>query len=97
MQAKPKPDAESAGKPAEEAEFLVEEFDLTEREASELVTEGDSAATEAQAAVQKKRKQRAPLGNAPVPEAPDSDFTADSDEDRLKPVVRTRNDRTGAG
>lgn len=96
MQDKPK-QPEAGGKPADEAEFLVEEFDLTEREASELLTEDDNAATKAQAAVLKKRGQRAPLEDAPVPETPDSDFTADSDEERLKPVVGTRNDRRGAG
>lgn len=91
MQAKPKQ------QPADEAEFLVEEFDLTEREASELVTEEDAAAARTRAAVQRKRSQRAPLADAPLPEVPDSDFTPDSDEERLKPVVRKRNDRSGGG
>lgn len=94
MQGKP---SSGSGKPAEEAEFLVEEFELTEREASELVTDGESEAGDAQAAVLKKRANREVLPDAPVPEAPKSDLTADSDEERLKPVVRTRNDRTGGG
>jgi hypothetical protein len=91
----PKPSRDS-GKPAEEAEFLVEEFELTEREASELVSDGDGEAGETRAAVQKKRADHKPLQDAPVPEAPETDLTADSDEERLKPVVRRRNDRTGA-
>jgi hypothetical protein len=94
MQGKP---SQEGGKPAEEAEFLVEEFELTEREASELVTDGDGEAGETQAAVLKKRASREALQDAPVPEAPKSDLTADSDEERLKPVVRSRNDRTGGG
>lgn len=97
MQDKPKQQPPAGGKPADEAEFLVEAFDLTEREASELVTEDDGAAAKAQAAVLRKRGQRSRLGDAPVPEAPDSDLTADSDEERLKPVVGTRNNRKGAG
>lgn len=94
MQGKPSPES---GKPAEEAEFLVKEFELTEREASELLTEGDGEAGETGAAVQRKRRQRRALQDVPVPDAPKSDFTADSDEERLKPVVRSRNDRTGGG
>jgi hypothetical protein len=92
MQGKPSPEG---GKPVEEAEFLVEEFELTEREASELVTDGDAG--EIGAAVQKKRRQRRVLQDVPVPDAPKSDFTADSDEELLKPVIRRPNDRSGGG
>lgn len=92
MQGKPSPES---GNPAEEAEFLVEAFDLTEREASELVTDGDAGETGA--AVQKKRRARGAFQEVPVPEAPKSDLTADSDEELLKPVVGARNDRTGGG
>jgi hypothetical protein len=94
MQGNPK---QKSDRPVNEAEFLVEEFELTEREASELVTGDDRTADETTSGVQKKRAAREPLEDAPTPEAPESDLTPDSDEVRLKPVVRRANDRTGAG
>lgn len=96
MQPRRNPAADNSGKPADEAEFLVEEFELTEREASELVTADEGQAQETQSAVLRKRASNEALEDAPVPEAPVSDFTPDNDEERLKPVVRARNDRTGA-
>lgn len=84
-------------KATDEAEFLVEEFEVTEREASELVTGSEGDAADTQAAVLKKRGRPSSLADTPVPEEPASDLAADNDEERLKPVVRARNERTGAG
>jgi hypothetical protein len=81
----------------EDAAFLVEEFEVPPHEAADLITpEGEDASKvedEARAAI----KNRDPLKQTPTPKPPASDFTADADEERLKPVVHQENRRTSGG
>jgi hypothetical protein len=81
----------------EDAAFLVEEFDVTAREAAELVARDDEDADKVKDATYDALKGRDPLRNKPTPEAPASDLTADTDEVRLKPVVHKPNMRTSGG
>ena len=81
----------------EDAAYLVDEFDMTPREAAELVKRDGEDAGRVEDAAQDALKKRDPLKGQPTPKAPASDFTTDADEERLKPVVRERNMRTSGG
>jgi hypothetical protein len=81
----------------EDAAFLVEEFEMPPREAAELVKREGEDAGEVEDATHQELKKRDPLKNDPTPQAPASDFTEDSDEERLKPVVHKQNLRSSGG
>jgi hypothetical protein len=105
----PLPNAAPAGKSdvprddtskADDARFLVEQFDVPERRAARAVlgeTAPDSKVAELGAEVHRHVSGDDPLAGVPTPEEPATDLAGDTDEVRLKPVLHTRNQRTGAG
>ena len=74
----------------EDARFLAQEFDIPAPQAEKLT----GAPSEA---IRHDIGAEDPLAVVPLPEAPASDVTPDADEERLKPVLHQRNDRTGGG
>lgn len=80
-----------------DTEFLVDEFGVKEAEAAELVTGKAREDTETMALARKVRRNQNPLDEKPTPQEPERDFVEDSDEQALKPVLKTKNDRQGAG
>lgn len=80
----------------EDATFLEKRFGLTPRQASGLVAR-DGADPDAVREGSEKRARSDPLKHAPVPQSPADEHVADSDEQRLKPVLHTKNDRVGGG
>ena len=68
-----------------DAAFLIKGFGIPPHRAARLLDSSDAAATEAEA----RRLLAAddPLAGVPTPSEPASDRTADSDEERLKPVL----------
>ena len=81
------PDRQQA---TEDARFLAQQFDIPAPQAEKLT----GAPAEA---VRHDTGEEDPLAGVPLPEAPASDVTPDADEERLKPVLHQRNDRTGGG
>jgi hypothetical protein len=81
----------------EDAAFLVEEFEVPPHEAADLVTREGGDAGKVEDETREAIKKRDPLKEKPTPKPPASDFTADADEERLKPVVREDNRRTSGG
>ena len=79
----------------EDGAFLAEEFDIPPRKAAKLVAGGDASGDLGSAIAQKVSSVDA-LKGVPAPQSAD-DFTADTDETRLKPVLHTPNKRAGAG
>lgn len=77
----------------EDADFLVEEFDLPVHSASELVAGETADADEVQEAAWDKRKDHDPLEGVPVPKSPKQAFPSRSDDMMQKNVVRIRKDR----
>ena len=85
------PEPTAGSSKSEDAKFIADEFDVPERRAAEVVAGPDASETriaDLAADVHRKRKADDPLAGVPTPEEPESDFTADTDETRLKPVVR---------
>jgi hypothetical protein len=82
---------------ADDAEFLVEHFDIPIPTAAELVAGQEVDVIAVELAARKLDSSRDPLEGVPVPKEPTSDLTGDNDEVRLKPVIRRRNKRRGAG
>ena len=80
----------------EDADFLIEEFDVSDTDAGKLVARDGVSPDEVTAAARKERADRDDLQGVPTPE-PGPDHVADSDEVARKPVVRSRNARTGGG
>lgn len=80
-----------------DARFLADEFDMPEPDAAELVSDDAREADEISAETNRRRRERDPLAGVPVPDAPTEDHPQDNDEQRLKPVLRTPNDREGGG
>lgn len=78
-----------------DAQFLIDEFDISVPKAAELVADD---AVSAEAVFEDVVHQPAPdaLAGVPVPNAPAKDFIADVDEEPLKPVLHTPNLRRGA-
>jgi hypothetical protein len=84
------------GQQIEDATFLEQRFGMTPRQASELVAR-DGAHPDEVREGSERRAQPDPLADAPEPQAPAEEHTADTDEQRLKPVLHTKNDRVGGG
>lgn len=80
----------------EDADFLIEEFGVSENEAGELVARDGITPEEVTAAGRKERAGRDRLEGVPTPE-PGPDYVADSDEVARKPVVNRTNERSGGG
>lgn len=78
---------------AEDADFLVEEFDLPVHTASEMVAGEDADSDDVQEAAWQKRKDHDPLEGVPVPRSPEQAFPSRSDDMMQKNVVRVRKDR----
>lgn len=78
---------------AEDADFLVEEFDLPVHTASEMVAGDEADADAVQEAAWEKRKHHDPLEGVPVPRSPRQAFPSRSDDMMQKNVVRVRKDR----
>lgn len=93
-----KPVTEPVGKaPSEvdDATFIADEFDMPERDAAGLVTDGDRS--ELTQKTMQRRKDEDPLSGEPTPEEPRRDFVADEDEVSLKPVLHEQHNRAGSG
>jgi hypothetical protein len=78
----------------DDAVFLKERFGIAPRKAGDLVARDGADPDEIRAASEQQGAQD-PLGDAPQPAEPASEHTADTDEQRLKPVLHKRNDRVG--
>ena len=83
---------EAAG-PAADAQFLTETFDIPAPRAAKLVHDAEPG--DANAVPPPEPDD--PLQGHPVPQASAGQFTVDADEERLKPVLHTPNNRTGGG
>jgi len=68
----------------DDAKFLADEFDIPERKAVEAVADGEDAASLA-AELHLRRPADDPLEGVPTPQSTSGDFTADSEEARVKP------------
>ena len=86
--------AASRGDKRDKADFLIEAFDVPPHEAADLVGDDDPDAVALRA--QRRARDADAPPDGPVPEEPRSETVPDSDEVRLKPVLK-RNDRSGAG
>jgi hypothetical protein len=82
---------------AEDAEFLVENFDIPIPTAADLVAGPEIDVIDVELATRKLEASHDPLKGVPVPKEPTSDLVSDNDEVRLKPVIRKKNKRRGAG
>lgn len=80
----------------DDAAFLEQRFGMTPRQASKLVAR-DGTDPEALREASEKAAQTDPLGDAPEPASPAKEFTPDTDEQLLKPVLHTKNDHVGGG
>lgn len=69
---------------------------MTPRQAGRLVAR-DGADPDAVREASEQQAQDDPLDGAPEPESPAREHTTDTDEERLKPVLHTKNDRVGGG
>jgi hypothetical protein len=84
----------------EDAKFLEREFDMTPRNASELVARDTVAPAELRDRIVHKDGRpdvSDPLAGKPVPKGPPSELTQDADEQARKPVVDIRDERQGSG
>jgi len=90
----PPPPSGDTADPGEEAKFLADNFDIPEQKAVDLVA--PKRAGNLRETVHKER-QSSGSGDHPVPAGPDRPATTDADEERLKPVLRKPNNRSGAG
>ena len=80
----------------DDADFLVEEFDVPPHEAADLVSDDAREADAVEDSV--RRRNRDATGDGlPLPSGDDDDIVPDNDEVRDKPVVQGPNRRTGAG
>jgi len=86
----------SLGQQVDDATFLETRFGMTPRRASKLVAR-DGADPDALREASERQAQPDPLKDVPQPQSPAREPTADTDEQRLKPVLHTRNDRVGGG
>jgi len=83
-----------------DAEFRTREFGMNTEEASRLVARDGLPAEKLKqeiAAPDSSPRLPDPLENVPVPSGPPTELTTDTDEQSRKPVVRTANDKRGAG
>ena len=86
--------------PLADAKFLKDEFGIRESAAARLVADGrDQPDTSGRLMrdLHGVEKSGSSLEGVPTPEAPASDLTSDTDEERLTPVVGSPNRRTGGG
>jgi hypothetical protein len=81
---------------AVDADFLVEQFGVPTPKAADLVARDGADPADVELAARRIERTRDPLAGVPIPKEPQSELTPDTDEVRLKPVVR-KNDRRGAG
>jgi hypothetical protein len=86
----------SLGQQVEDATFLEKRFGMTPRQASALVAREGTHPDEVREGSERKAHSD-PLNGAPEPQSPAEEYTADTDEQRLKPVLHTKNDRVGGG
>jgi hypothetical protein len=89
----PAPDARQK---VEDGTFLAKEFDIAPRKAAKLVSSDAEESETVRDGVQQNLDGEDPLEGVPIPEGSD-DFTADTDETRLKPVLHRPNKRAGGG
>jgi hypothetical protein len=82
----------------DDAKFLSDEFDISERDAALLVSgTGEDDADLLAAVVREKRGTDDPLADVPTPKEDTANLTTDADEKMLKPVLHHKNQRAGAG
>jgi hypothetical protein len=93
-----KTDDKQIAEKVRDAKFLVDEFNIAEGAASNLVaSEDDELAEEVVGDLHQAQDADDPLKGIPTPSEPPEEFTLDTDEEKLKPVIHERNRRTGAG
>lgn len=80
----------------DDATFLEQRFGMTPRRASELVAR-DGVEPDTLREQTEKHTTTPELAGSPVPQSPASDLTTDTDEQLLKPVLDTKNNRVGGG
>lgn len=83
-----------------DAQFLVDEFRISEPRAASLVAQGRGARRESEKienGLRQVPQEGDPLASVPTPDEPANDLVKDNDEQRLKPVLHTPNNRVGGG
>jgi len=80
-----------------DGEFLVEGFGIPPLEAARLVAREGADPKKLTRELSKHDHEVDALGSVPTPQPDEKDLVPDSDERALKPVLRRRNKRTGAG
>jgi hypothetical protein len=80
--------AQQASQGGVDAAFLVKGFHIPPGKAASLVAGTDAAATEGEA--RRLLSEDDPLETVPTPHEPANDLAADTDEERLKPVLHRR-------
>jgi hypothetical protein len=80
-----------------DAKFLVEQFDIGERQAADLIAEpGSDEARQIKHEVSTIESDADPLAGTPTPKDT-LDHPAHSNDGKLKPVIRHANERVGGG
>lgn len=74
----------------ENVEFLVDSFGIASPKAADLIADDETESGRLSRNANARQHKKDELHDVPVPEAPESDFVEDSDEDQLKPVLRNR-------
>lgn len=98
MGAKQSPRERSKAKAqGEDADFLIEEFDMQAGDAAGLVAGDGADADKVAAQARSREKGKDPLRGKPAAEEPATERVADTDEQALKPVLHKENRRSGAG
>jgi hypothetical protein len=81
---------------AVDADFLVENLGVTTPEAADLVSRDGANPQEGELAARRLERAQNPLAGLRIPKELKSEFTQNTDEVRLEPIV-LKNDRWGAG
>jgi len=92
-----KPPQQPPASKLEDATFLHDEFDIEENIAVELVSDSPVEADRIAEGVRSHDRRKDALAGVPTPREPAADRVADTDEERLKPVLHNVNDRVGGG
>lgn len=86
-----KSDPKSGRDKQENVDFLVDTFGIASPKAADLIADDEKESDSLSSNANARQHAKNDLRDAPVPEAPEKDFVADSDEKQLKPVLHNRN------
>jgi hypothetical protein len=87
-----KTDPDAGRDKQENVDFLVDRFGIASPKAADLIADNETESKSLSSNANARQHRKDELDDVPVPEAPESDFIADSDEEQLKPVLHNRND-----